>query len=185
MNNLMALADNALKLANDARLLFDNHRYETALSLSILSIEEAGKYFLLSDSKVGRDLNGVVRHHRKKQQHAALLVLTDRVIATVLAMKKVDHLEQLGPDFDLSDEEIGVVARLLAHTDAFADHTTAHSGQLDRLKQAGFYIDLGQERPTPDEFAAGAAKWLNWAEALAGYAAVLSLGFRLDPNQSS
>jgi len=50
-----AATQNAERLAKDARLLFENDRYASALSLAILSIEESGKNHILRELALARN----------------------------------------------------------------------------------------------------------------------------------
>lgn len=45
-----AVRDNAFRLYGDAVLLFENERYASSIAMSILAIEEVGKYLILNDS---------------------------------------------------------------------------------------------------------------------------------------
>lgn len=47
VSSLETIAANAQRLFEDARMLFENGRYATSLSLSILCIEEIGKHYVV------------------------------------------------------------------------------------------------------------------------------------------
>ncbi|QDB99531.1 AbiV family abortive infection protein [Mesorhizobium sp. 8] len=162
MSDLSIVANKSFQLAEDARLLFDNGRFETSLSLSILSIEEAGKYLLLSK---GQSIPvSEMRKHPKKQQRAALSLLVRQMIAATEAVKKITRPEQwLDPAFEPTTDDFEKVWRILSLTGVLDFHRDANNGEMDRLKQAGFYIDVGHERLGPDQFRELAAKWLSVA----------------------
>jgi AbiV family abortive infection protein len=69
-----AAAQNAKRLAEDARLLFDNQRYASALALAVLSIEESGKSRIFRELALARDEKELrecwreYRSHTKKNQ---------------------------------------------------------------------------------------------------------------------
>lgn len=112
---------NSARLAKDARLLFDNERYASAVALSILAIEEAGKDPVLRGLAVARDGGelkkawGDYRSHTKKN---VLWPLMDKVLKG--ARRVDDFLPMFDPDAD-------------------------HPFILDQLKQISFYTDcLGQ-----------------------------------------
>ncbi|TPM51408.1 AbiV family abortive infection protein [Mesorhizobium sp. B2-2-3] len=175
MSDPAAVANKALSLAQDARLLFDNGRYETALSLAILSIEEAGKFVLLVADKPQEDLSRKVRNHPKKQQQAALSLLVRQMVTGLKVIKQITTFEQwLDPANEPTDDDLQRVWRVLSLTGVFDFHKAAHAGDLDRLKQAGFYIDLGQQRPSSEAFREHASKWLPQAEVLANDVVLLS-----------
>lgn len=48
IEGMASCSDNARKLARDARIMYGRHRYSTALALSIISLEEIGKVWLLN-----------------------------------------------------------------------------------------------------------------------------------------
>lgn len=51
--SLAAIQANAVRLLEDARLLFTNDRHASSVALSILAIEEVGKFLILSAVKPG------------------------------------------------------------------------------------------------------------------------------------
>lgn len=69
---------NAQELYDEAKILFDQGRFARAASLAILSVEEAGKVFLLplllttSDKKQLRLIWKGFRHHKHKNAHVHL-----------------------------------------------------------------------------------------------------------------
>lgn len=62
---LAAIQANAIRLLEDARLLFTNGRHASSVALSILAIEEVGKFLVLSAAKPGEARN-MLRHHEKQ-----------------------------------------------------------------------------------------------------------------------
>lgn len=121
---------NARRLYEDAKTLFDAGRYPTALSLAILSIEEAGKIQILrrmtteASSDQVKALWKEYRSHTKKNVAWTVLQHVNWGGAT--------KLEDLRPMYD---------------------ETSNHPFLLDQLKQLGFYTDcLGQAHwAVPDD----------------------------------
>jgi AbiV family abortive infection protein len=108
---------NARRLLQDARLLFEAARYPSALALSVLSIEEAGKVSILRGLAVEAD------DARRKQGWRDYRTHTRKNAAWIvpeLASKGARTLEDLRPAFDDS-----------------ADHPSI----LDTLKQVALYSD--------------------------------------------
>lgn len=72
MKDINIVAVNARRLLADAELLFANKRYPTTVTLSIISIEEAGKFTFLCK---GVDLPS--RRTHKKTKSSRHLVLAN------------------------------------------------------------------------------------------------------------
>ncbi len=108
---------NANRLLNDAKALFENESYATALSLAILSIEEAGKLSILrmllccSDEQQAKEAWKDYRNHRSKN---AAWIIKD------LFAKGARTLDDLKDCVDKKGE---------------------HTAILDAIKQLGFYTD--------------------------------------------
>ena len=90
--------ENALRLHEDSILLFTNNRFPSAYALSVLSLEEIGKYFLLEDfvwhSRGDRytldeeeAFIKLIYHHRIKQNMFAYQNISG------FAKKTIKHLE--------------------------------------------------------------------------------------------
>jgi AbiV family abortive infection protein len=112
-----ATFNNARRLAEDARLLFNNRRFPRAASLAILSIEESGKVSILrhlsvaeSDQEV-KDCWRDYRSHLKKNVMGALF-----------------------------DEMARGARKLDDFSDMFREDTD-FPHLLDQVKQIGFYTD--------------------------------------------
>lgn len=112
-----AAIQNAKRLIDDAEILLGNQRYATAMTLSILAIEEAGKISILRgllaapDDKISsywRDY----RSHKAKNTAWILPELVRRGARTLLGLR-----EAANPDGD-------------------------HTAILDILKQIGYYTDF-------------------------------------------
>jgi len=77
--------ENGLRLHEDSVLLFEHGSYASALALSVLGLEELGKYFIVEDVVWNADINGpwspddkkawllAAYDHRRKQSKAAWL----------------------------------------------------------------------------------------------------------------
>jgi AbiV family abortive infection protein len=108
---------NAERLAKDARLLFENDRYPSALALAILAIEETGKSGVLRQIAVASDDKKLIsqwrdyRTHTTKNAHWPLLDMY---------FKGARRLEDFLPMFDPNAQ---------------------HPQMMDRVKQLSLYTD--------------------------------------------
>jgi len=117
-----AAAKNARRLLEDAKLLLAAGRYPTAVSLSILAIEEAGKLSIIRSilsAANEKELKGAwkrYRSHRAKNATWIMPLLAARGARTLWGFREVGNDD--------------------------AEHTEI----LDALKQLGFYTDFVGER---------------------------------------
>jgi AbiV family abortive infection protein len=112
-----AARQNAVRLVKDAQFLFDNKSYASAIALSILAIEEAGKEHVLRGLAVARDeaeLNEAWRDYRRHTKKNILWPFIDAV------QKGARRADDFLPLFDPDAE---------------------HPFILDQLKQISFYTD--------------------------------------------
>lgn len=112
-----AASENALRLIEDAELLFNSARYPSAVSLAILSIEESGKISILRQlalAKDGKDVKEAWKSYRSHTKKNAAWIFSE------LASKGARKLEDFRQLF-LEDSE--------------------HPALLDNLKQISFYTD--------------------------------------------
>ena len=108
---------NALRLIEDAELLFNSSRYPSSVSLAILSIEESGKVSILRElalAKDGKDVKEAWRSYRSHTKKNAAWIFPE------LASKGARKLEDFREIF-------------LEEAD--------HPALLDNLKQVSFYTD--------------------------------------------
>jgi AbiV family abortive infection protein len=108
---------NAKRLVEDAKILFDAGRHPSACSLAILSIEEAGKVAILRQLSVAEDQKEIVNCWRDYRSHTKKNVMW---IMTQLAAEGARKLDDFLPIFKQN-----------------ADHPYL----LDQVKQLGFYTD--------------------------------------------
>ena len=190
--DLIAVARNAHRLLQDAQVLAEAGRYPAALSLSILALEEVGKYFILKwPERSKAEANPrPLRSHREKQ-----------ATATVFPMAKasMDVLKEVSTEFGLAGDEAAVeqfraVYRHLKSDPCYQNlvdaidanlldrltkaiegssglHKKALSGALDTLKQQGFYVDVRSGAVISDPASlteADAAFWLTCAAQAVG-----------------
>ena len=202
MLSLKLLSHNALRLYQDAQLLFENDRYPTSLSLSLLSIEEAGKFFLKRDQNNGDKISNVERLHVHKQEAAFHWLFVEESIVTffdVLNDFGFEHKPYLemtelqrkwlgsteGRAFDKrlrSDEILNIVmdavSRRMNESGMFADMQGVTTGEVNKLKQLGLYLDAGADNNIsnlPYNIAkTEAAKWLNRAKRAANLTRIYS-----------
>jgi len=112
-----AATQNAKRLAKDARLLFENDRYASALSLAILSIEESGKNHIFRELALARNEKELRECWRDYRSHTKKNVLWP-IIDTFLkgARRAKDFLPLLEPNAE-------------------------HPYLLDKMKQISTYTD--------------------------------------------
>ncbi len=125
---MSAAAQNARRLAGDAVALLKAHRFPTAASLAILSIEESGKISILRSLSLATTVDEVSdawKDYRSHTQKNVAWLLPQLVVA---GARKLDDLRPL---FEKDSD---------------------HPYVLDQIKQLGFYTDcLGRAHwSTPD-----------------------------------
>ncbi|MEP3112645.1 AbiV family abortive infection protein [Nisaea sp.] len=116
-DGMNAAIKNALRLLNDAEILIKHERYATALSLSILAIEEAGKITILRQMLTCED-GEEDRIWKSYRNHRAKNVMW---ILPSLAAQGAKSLIELREAANPSGE---------------------HTKLLDLIKQLGFYTDF-------------------------------------------
>jgi AbiV family abortive infection protein len=188
LSALEELAGNARRLLADAELVFERGSHQTATSLAILALEEAGKYFQMkwaADEKAParRTPERGPKAHRSKQATIASFHAAD---AAINAIKEI--LRGLGlPEDEASiqkfvtiirnrDDEIGrdssaaltaFVAGKMATDEKAKLMRFAHRGLIDRIKQQGLYVDIDKEgkvTSSPNSLtAADAEEWMGHA----------------------
>lgn len=109
--------ENAKRLAEDARLLFDAERYPSAASLAILAIEESGKVSVLRSLALARNEEEIKQTWKEFRKHTA---------------------KNAGWIFA---ELVAGGARQLENFRAMYLEEAEHPFVLDKLKQVGFYTD--------------------------------------------
>ena len=112
-----AARKNAIRLHEDAELLFSSGRYPSAVSLAILSIEESGKISILRElalAKDGKDVKEAWKSYRSHTKKNASWIFAE------LVSKGARKLEDFRGLF-IEDAE--------------------HPALLDNLKQISFYTD--------------------------------------------
>jgi AbiV family abortive infection protein len=141
-----AARENAARLSNDARLLFENERYASSLALAILAVEESGKESVLrglaaaaSDAEVQKAWRSY-RSHTSKNAHWAMFNYF---------FKGARKLGDFLPVFESGAE---------------------HTHTLDRAKQLSIYTDMSKKgfwaKPTKIVTKGMAEGILNIAEML-------------------
>ncbi|UCB44126.1 MAG: AbiV family abortive infection protein [Dehalococcoidales bacterium] len=143
---------NAIRLLEDAKILYENNRYPSATALAILSIEESGKTSILrqlSLVKPDEELKNTWKEYRSHTKKNVLWTLLDMV------NKGAQQLDDFKPMFDPASE---------------------HPYVLDNIKQISFYTDcLGQAHwSNPSEIINR-----NLASSLIFVAEALSVGYEI------
>ncbi|MEX2673402.1 MAG: AbiV family abortive infection protein [Phycisphaeraceae bacterium] len=120
-DGINAALKNARRLAEDSKILLDNHRFPTAASVAALSIEESGKTAILrhlasaTDDKTAKPIWKEYRSHKAKNRMWIL------------------------------PELVAKGARRLQDFASLFEHAADHPELLDQVKQLGFYTDcLGE-----------------------------------------
>lgn len=112
-----AAIDNSKSLLEDAILLYDNDRYERAVALSILAIEEAGKPSILRSILLEEDPKLLKKEWQNYRRHTEK---NSNWIVPELISKGARHIEEMRQTVDKNSD---------------------HTQQLDNLKQLAFYTD--------------------------------------------
>lgn len=121
-DGMNAAAENARRLADDAKLLLDAKRFPTAASIAALSIEEVGKVSILRALALARTQDEIKDEWRCYRSHTSKNVSW---LLPQLAANGARKLDDFRPLFDTSAE---------------------HPYLLDQVKQLGFYTDCLGER---------------------------------------
>jgi AbiV family abortive infection protein len=108
---------NAIRLLEDAEILFNLDRFPSALSLSILSIEESGKVSILRELALAKNGEQVKEAWKAYRSHTKKNVMW---IFPSFVEDGAQKLEEFRPIFDKGSD---------------------HPQLLDNLKQIGFYTD--------------------------------------------
>lgn len=116
-DGMNAANNNAQRLAEDAEILFNLNRFPSALSLSILSIEEAGKISILRELALAQNGDQVKDAWKAYRSHTKKNV-----------MWLFPHLVSSG-------------ANKLEEFKSLFGEKAEHPLLLDNLKQIGFYTD--------------------------------------------
>jgi AbiV family abortive infection protein len=155
---------NAQRLWEDAKLLFDHKRYASALALTVLSLEETGKYALLSGRVQfdGPDKN--LRNHLTRQ--SAVFDLMVQQIGVELA---IEVLAERGLKIVRETEEIRAAANqrfgeptperrafVAQIWNEYLDmikkasplYQNVKGGDLNVLKMASLYVDVQEDGTT-------------------------------------
>jgi len=90
------ILNNAKTLLDDAKILRTNRRYASALGLAVLSLEELGKFVILTGLRDFSNPHDAARFHKAKQRTAA------RVVIGTMLMSEVENLVDLR-DYELKD----------------------------------------------------------------------------------
>lgn len=116
-DGMNAALQNAARLAKDARLLIDAGRLPSAVSLAILSIEEAGKISILRSLAFAENEQDLKTEWRRYRSHTS------------------KNLQWILPQL------VATGARSLDDMRPLFDEDSDHPHLLDQLKQIGFYTD--------------------------------------------
>jgi len=117
-DGLLAADQNARRLLDDAELLLREKRFASSLALSILSIEESGKKYVLRRIALVQDQKQLKEYWRDFRSHRAKNSIW---ILPKLVMEGARTLLDLGPALDKSGD---------------------HTAELDSLKQIAIYTDF-------------------------------------------
>jgi AbiV family abortive infection protein len=160
--SLETILQNARRLLDDARLLYDNERFASATALAILAMEETGKYFIVKRASekdsVAKDLN----NHIEKQIHFASYPFVETIL--IEFFKRLGFVPKLGAQMpeqqrqwmnsesgqtflkkflDNKDFMDSFVQGVL-DTDNGSFMARAERKELNKLKQRCMYVDLDE-----------------------------------------
>lgn len=88
MQALKMLSHNAMRLYQDAQLLFENERYPSSLALSLLSLEESGKFLIKRKEQDNEATPYLDKLHLPKQQEALTYFIVREAILTYFEVLK-------------------------------------------------------------------------------------------------
>jgi AbiV family abortive infection protein len=171
---LGAIVQNATDLLDDAETLHAHSRWPRCVSLSILAIEEAGKYLVLApDSHAHRADPRYARRHAGKQMAVSRIFAASAVLAELrprLELHGMDFVSAIDRAIAEPTPEDGSLAKEMLDvvTEAIRSEMRRHSsGTLEREKHRGLYVDvsgIGQMTSTPGEIGIrDANEWLRRA----------------------
>jgi AbiV family abortive infection protein len=116
-----AANENARRLADDAKLLFQHESYPSAVAMAILSIEESGKVSILRELALARNQEEAAQCWRDYRSHVKKNVLWPIADSYLKGARRAqDFLSLLDPEAD-------------------------HPYVLDKIKQISFYTDCFQK----------------------------------------
>jgi AbiV family abortive infection protein len=139
------LLANAIRLFQDAVLLYENGRYASARSLAVLALEEAAKFMGLAD--IAPLARNSWRDHTAKHVGSASFLLMKRyrdALQEVLGLAGIEHFDRLA-DFRFTDDDLVVLDEVVKRITAdgtILRYKDAREKRLDLAKQAGFYVDV-------------------------------------------
>lgn len=121
---------NALRLVRDARLLFENERWASALALAILAVEESGKepiFRLMAVASTDKEISDRWRDYRSHISKNAHWPILD------LLFKGARRLDDFLPMYDAAAEHpkmLDTVKQLCLYTDSFSKGRWAEPEQI-------------------------------------------------------
>lgn len=145
---------NAERLLDDARLLFCNERYKSALALAVIAIEEVGKILVhrWSDEAELKYARRQFGYHALKQIATLTLIQTVTTILWIstkrglikageLNEKSFDSFSLFAADENVSLSEHEKMTLLEMFRDQRRTERSLKRGDFDRMKQAALYVD--------------------------------------------
>jgi AbiV family abortive infection protein len=140
---VLAIMDNAHRLLMDAKILEGRGRYQSAVSLAILSLEESGKACLVRWKR-----GGLINRDIFKDLHTGH-IFKQRILGTYFFTKAAFDavfLDTNGQPVIPEDSDAVFERAAKAGYDGSARMMFyAESGALDFMKMAGFYVDLNDK----------------------------------------
>jgi AbiV family abortive infection protein len=163
----LSVANNARRLLADAEHLYSAGRKGSALSLAILAIEEAGKYYLLKWKDAASEKGISHRSHIQKQLAAFSIEQSEIFLLVVEQFLKstgyrinwelqVPSVEKIYDDKyytelpsetgrNLKEELISWMSKTIEQTNLPELIDKAKKGDIDKIKQSGFYVDYDRD----------------------------------------
>ena len=144
-----AVLENTLRLYRDAKLMLENERFASCLSLSVLAAEELAKFLSLVE------LQGLKRsewrNHQRKHLGTASFLLRRKFQAALHSTLKgrAEKAEQARlSQLDFRPEEMALFDEVLEQVvqdGSLAHFSRAYFKDMDQRKQRGFYVDLKED----------------------------------------
>lgn len=138
---VLAIMDNAHRLLMDAKILESRGRYQSAVSLAILSLEESGKACLVRWKREGLITRDVFKDISTGH------IFKQRILGTYFFTKAAFEVAfpDGGPEPSGDEDEVMERAARVGFEKGAPTIFLAESGAMDFMKMAGFYVDLNDK----------------------------------------
>jgi AbiV family abortive infection protein len=149
----LIVTENAIRLLEDAKVLFHARRFGTCLALAVLAVEEAGKAILLRDLEQGaqnKDTRAHIGKQAKAASHLVAHAFLDRLSDAGYEVKHISTLVDWQKAWLLTTAAAAAQEKIveeIARDSGFRQICEIlrkiKNGDLNKAKQRGFYVDVG------------------------------------------